>query len=97
MFLEKVQKMSESTNIPILCIPNNDFICAKTNQILYIGILVNKQNKIHVHPNNIRVFLNMIYKLIMFSEKQQFLGIWPSAKNLTRKSMGFLNDKNVIT
>ena len=53
VFLEKLPKMSESTNIPILCIPNNDFICAKTNQISYIDILVNKQNKIHVHPNNI--------------------------------------------
>ena len=36
----------------------------------------------------------MIYKLIMFSEKQQFGGIWLSAKNLTHsKSMGFLDDK----
>ena len=31
VFLEKVQKMAESTNIPIPCTPNNDSICAKTN------------------------------------------------------------------
>ena len=52
VFLEKVQKMSESTNIPIPCTPNNDSICAKTNEISYLGILANKQNKNHVHPND---------------------------------------------
>ena len=31
VFLKKLQKMSESTNIPIPCTPNNDAICAKTN------------------------------------------------------------------
>ena len=52
VFLEKVQQMSESTNIPIPCAPNNDSICAKTNKIFYLGILANKQNKNHVHPND---------------------------------------------
>ena len=52
IFLEKVQKMPLRTNIPILCTPNNDLNCAKTNNILHIGILVNKQYKIHVHSNN---------------------------------------------
>ena len=44
--------MSESTNIPIPCTPNNDSICAKTNEISYLGILANKQNKNHVDPND---------------------------------------------
>ena len=44
--------MSESTNIPIPCTPNNDSISAKTNSIFYFGILANKQNKNHVHLND---------------------------------------------
>ena len=31
VFLEKVQKMSENTNIPISYTPSHDFICVKTN------------------------------------------------------------------
>ena len=31
VFLEKVQKMSKSTNIPIPCTPNNDSVREKTN------------------------------------------------------------------
>ena len=61
--------MSESTNIPILCIPNNNFVCEKTNQMLYISILLNKQKKKHVHPNKTKG-LKDDYKLIMFSEKK---------------------------
>ena len=52
VFLEKVQKMSESTNIPIPYTPNNDSIRAKTNWIFYLDISANKQNKNHVHPND---------------------------------------------
>ena len=37
VFLEKLQKMSESTNIPIPCTPNNDSICAK--QIRYFTLV----------------------------------------------------------
>ena len=48
---KKVNKMLESTNIPILCTLKYDFNCAKSNWILYLGILATKQNKNRVHPN----------------------------------------------
>ena len=79
VFVEKVLKMSESTNIPIPCTPNHDFICVKTNWILFIGILANKQNKNRVHSNDSKGFISQSW----FQKTVIFWGNLAEYRNLT--------------